>query len=253
MTVRALFEAKRPLYQVIAEALAAEIESGRIRAGELLPSEARLCAAHGVSRHTVREAIRALAGLGLVDARPGIGTRVLRARPGAYMQTLKEISDLDDYVAETSRRVVSRATIHAADAKVNLPGGPGKAWRMVEAVRHVAGTGTVVAWTQIFVLPRYGAVFDRLTGNDLVYRLIETGFGIRTAKVRQSLSALAAPDFAARHLGLPPGAPALAVLREYCDERDEIFEVAWSIHPPDRYRHRTEFVLSPGGGARPET
>ena len=245
MNVRSLFDAKRPLYQVIAEKLAAEIEGGTYPAGDLLPSEAQLCATHGVSRHTVREAIRALAGLGLVDAKPGVGTRVLAARAQNYVQTLKEISDLDDSVTETSRRVIARSTLHAADAKVALPGGPGKAWRMVEAVRHIEGSDTVVAWTQVFVLPRYGAVLDGIAGNDLVYRLVESTFGIRTARLRQSLYALAAPDFAARHLDLETGAPALAVLREYLDEAGEIFEVAWSIHPPDRYRHRTELVLSP--------
>ena len=246
MSLRAHFETRRPRYQVIAETLAAEIEAGKFAEGALLPSEAQLCESHGVSRHTVREAIRALSGIGLVDARPGIGTRVVSRKPGSYVQTLKEIADLHEYVTETSRRVIAKSVIHAAEAGVALPGSPGKAWRMVEAVRHVSGAETVVAWTQIFVLPRYGAVLDRIGGNDLVYLLIEKEFGIRTDRLRQSIYALAAPAAAAAEIGLEPGAPSLAVLREYIDEKGEVFEVAWSIHPPDRYRYDTEFRLSPG-------
>lgn len=246
MSLRAHFETRRPRYQVIAEVLEADIEAGRFGEGELLPSEAQLCASYGVSRHTVREAIRTLSDLGLVDARAGIGTRVLARNPGSYVQRLKEIADLHDYVSETSRRVISRSVLHAAEAGIALPGGPGKAWRMVEAVRHVSGSDVVVAWTQVFVLPRYGAVLDRITGNDLVYLLIEREYGIRTARLRQSIYALAAPATAAAQIGLEPGAPSLAVLREYIDDKGEVFEVTFSIHPPDRYRYDTEFVLSPG-------
>jgi len=71
MTLRARFEAKRPRYQLIAEEQADRIASGVVMEGDLLPSEAELCQTHGVSRHTVREAIRALSQLGLVDAQPG--------------------------------------------------------------------------------------------------------------------------------------------------------------------------------------
>lgn len=246
MSLQAHFAAKRPRYQIIAEGLAAQIESGALKEGELLPSEAQLCETHGVSRHTVREAIRALAGLGLVDARPGIGTRVVAQTSGGYVQTLKEIADLNAYVKETSRRVIRTATLHAAEAEIELPGSPGKAWRMVEALRHVVDAETVIAWTEIFVLPRYGMVLDRITGNDLVYQLIEREYGIRTQRLRQDVYAVSTPERAASFLGIEPGAPGLAIRRDYFDEKGEIFECTFSIHPPDRYRHSTEFKLATG-------
>lgn len=52
------------------------ILSGAIPPGERLPTETELMRRHGVGRSTVREAIRALVLLGVVDVKPGSGTRV---------------------------------------------------------------------------------------------------------------------------------------------------------------------------------
>jgi GntR family transcriptional repressor for pyruvate dehydrogenase complex len=50
------------------------ISSGRLRPGDRLPSERALAQTLGVGRSTVREAIRAMESLGLLEARAGEGT-----------------------------------------------------------------------------------------------------------------------------------------------------------------------------------
>ena len=52
------------------------IESEEYKVGEKLPAEARLCEMLGVSRTSVREAIRVLQALGYVENRPGKGAFV---------------------------------------------------------------------------------------------------------------------------------------------------------------------------------
>jgi DNA-binding FadR family transcriptional regulator len=52
------------------------IGSGEWQLGQKIPAEPELMAALGVSRNTVREAVRALVHEGLLDARPGDGTYV---------------------------------------------------------------------------------------------------------------------------------------------------------------------------------
>lgn len=68
----------------LADALIEEVKRliarGEVAPGDRLPSEAELCRRFQVGRSTVREAMKALALLGLVEIAPGHGTRV---RPDA--------------------------------------------------------------------------------------------------------------------------------------------------------------------------
>jgi len=66
----------KKLYRQIADSIAADIQAGRYKAGERLPTERDLAAQYGVSRPTMREALIALEILGLIEARHGFGILV---------------------------------------------------------------------------------------------------------------------------------------------------------------------------------
>ncbi|MDO7883248.1 FadR/GntR family transcriptional regulator [Antiquaquibacter soli] len=66
----------RGLQGRVIEALGADIVGGRYLPGDLLPKEAELTEQYGVSRTSVREAMKVLAAKGLVEIRQKIGTRV---------------------------------------------------------------------------------------------------------------------------------------------------------------------------------
>jgi len=244
-----VFDSKRPLYQKVAEKLIEKIQSKELSIGDLLPSEAQLCLEYDVSRHTVREAIRALAGFGMIAAQAGIGTRVIAKKAGNYVQSLKEISDLNAYVTDTKRQILKTEILTPKTASLNLPGKQTDRWHMLESLRLVHDSDTIVAWTQVYVLSQYGSVFKQATDNILVYSLIEENFDIRTTRLRQSITAIAAPASVADLLKMPRGAPALGILREYSDQNGQIYEVSWSIHPPDRYQNNMELVLSLNGAS----
>lgn len=239
-----MFNKKRPRYQLVAEELLQGIENGAYAVGDLLPSEAQLCEQHGVSRHTVRSAIRELAERGLLSAQPGVGTRVVSRKMGQYTQIMKEISDLTGYVKETTRQVLDLKVLTADTADIPLPGDPDAQWHMFEAVRQLVDEEVNIAWTQVFVLPQYAETLSDVTENQLVNTLIEKRFGTRTTNLRQAIKAIACPEHAARWLGLEPGDPALSVLREYVSEEDGVYEVSWSIHPPERFESKMELVLT---------
>lgn len=67
-----------PLADSVRDRIASElIFSGEVPVGELLPPEGRLAELYGVSRITVRAAIRSLQDAGLVKVRNGVGATVL--------------------------------------------------------------------------------------------------------------------------------------------------------------------------------
>ncbi|MFJ3270137.1 winged helix-turn-helix domain-containing protein [Streptomyces sp. NPDC086776] len=66
----------RGTYLVISEALRKGIEDGEFVNG--LPSEAELADAHGVSRNTIRRALKALEAKGALEPVPGVGWRLPR-------------------------------------------------------------------------------------------------------------------------------------------------------------------------------
>jgi DNA-binding FadR family transcriptional regulator len=60
----------------VSRSLAIEILSGRYAPGSILPGDTELMARFGVSRTVLREALKVLAGKGLIKARAKVGTRV---------------------------------------------------------------------------------------------------------------------------------------------------------------------------------
>jgi len=61
----------------VERSLGMRVVSGEFRPGDALPIESELCETYGVSRTTIREAMKRLAAKRLVDVSPKIGTRVL--------------------------------------------------------------------------------------------------------------------------------------------------------------------------------
>ncbi len=61
----------------VSRILGTRIVGGQYQPGDTLPIESDLCAQFGVSRTTIREAIKSLAGKRLIDVQPKVGTRVL--------------------------------------------------------------------------------------------------------------------------------------------------------------------------------
>jgi GntR family transcriptional regulator len=76
-----------PMYRKIAEDLRTQIESGALQPGQKLRTEIELRDHYDASRNTVRDAIKWLTSLGLVETRPGQGTFVVQ-KIQPYITTL---------------------------------------------------------------------------------------------------------------------------------------------------------------------
>ncbi|HEU5322841.1 MAG TPA: FadR/GntR family transcriptional regulator, partial [Methylomirabilota bacterium] len=76
------------IYQEIVRQVKAMIAEGRLKSGDQLPPERDLAEKFVVSRTSVREALRALESLGLVEIRPGEGTFVRQVSVEALVEPL---------------------------------------------------------------------------------------------------------------------------------------------------------------------
>ena len=99
-----------PLTEAAIERVRQLIISGRLVPGERLPAEAELSVELGVSRSSLREAVRGLVTAGVLDVRRGDGTYVTSLTPhllltgiGAAVELMQEESILD---LLESRRVI---------------------------------------------------------------------------------------------------------------------------------------------------
>jgi GntR family transcriptional regulator, N-acetylglucosamine utilization regulator len=69
-----------PLYRQLKDSLAARINAGEFQLGDRIPSERQICDDSGLSRSTVRQALRELTHEGLIRTVPGMGTYVCAPR-----------------------------------------------------------------------------------------------------------------------------------------------------------------------------
>src|SRR4051794_23221925 len=80
----------------IAARLIALITERQLKAGDRLPPERELAATMGVSRSSLREALRALAMLGVAEMRQGDGTYLTNLQPDALMRPVGLVLALSD-------------------------------------------------------------------------------------------------------------------------------------------------------------
>lgn len=221
-----------PLYHQLAELIAADIRAGVYAAGDRIPSEHQLVAAHGIGRPTVRQALDSLVRRGVLSRRRGSGTFVapqpevvdlfslagtVASFTGAGLSPDVEILD------GPARRAVdpdpanpfSGGTAIVLSRLSRAPAGPG--W--------VAGTGEegpaphVPALTPVLVEDFFlhPALFAGLEGMDLagqsLSRIAAERFHLALSGGEQQFRISYPDDRLSRLLGLPRSAPILSVNR----------------------------------------
>lgn len=70
------------------------IQTGELRPGDRLPPEGGLATRLGLSRNSLREAVKALSLINVLDVRQGDGTYVTSLEPSLLLQALKFVADL---------------------------------------------------------------------------------------------------------------------------------------------------------------
>jgi DNA-binding GntR family transcriptional regulator len=231
-----------PRYRTLADELIAEIRAGRPKVGHTMPGELELVQRHQVSRHTVREALRLVTELGLIERRQGIGT-VVRARhtDQAYVQLLRSPAELLQYPEDSRVTLMSNATERANRKLAQLLDcAAGAEWFRFSVLRRFTKTRAPICWTNVYVVPEYRAVIELLGKRQHVHELIESRFGERVERVLVDLRAELCPPDLAVPLQVQAGSPCLKIVRHYVGRGKRTFEVSVAWHPAERYTYSLE-------------
>lgn len=231
----------------IADALCGDIRRGRYKIGDRLPSEPELSLRFGVSRHTVRAALRRLHDLGLVSSRQGVGTAVRETRlVPRYSQTFDSAEDLLQYAATTTVRVIDRAEIVVdADQAAYLGCERGAHWQRLRTVRSEPAGGRVVAYSEIYIPQAFAAVIDGLSrSRQPVFALIARRYRETITEIQQDINGISAMQAdESRFLELPDDSPGMQIIRRYLGTRGRVLEVARSVHPSGLFKYSSRVRL----------
>ncbi len=97
-----------PLYYQIQQGLSEQIRSGKLKPGELVPSEQEIAARLGVSRMTARQALKSLCNRGLTYSQRGKGTFVSRMKlEKNFRQLLSFSEEIKDRGSQPRSRVLA--------------------------------------------------------------------------------------------------------------------------------------------------
>jgi GntR family transcriptional regulator, transcriptional repressor for pyruvate dehydrogenase complex len=112
-------EAGMGLPEDLADRLLGEVVDGKFAVESLLPPEGDLASAYGVSRLTVREAIRILRSKNVVEIHRGRGTFVNKPEAWSSLDAIVRLATSDDSAAGVSERLLeARAMVEIGAARL---------------------------------------------------------------------------------------------------------------------------------------
>ena len=195
------------LYERIANELASSIREKRLPPFAKLPSEAELMERFGVSRVTVRQALRKLADAGLVISRQGKGVFVAGAVVNQELTALRGFHD--SLVLQGHDPVTAVLSFECRRPDVSLPGG-----------------GKAITREDVDRFPVYS-----LLQNVIQRQVARASVQVRAARCSADI---------ARLLNLPVGATILHMERTSYDTEGLAVEVARFSIPPEVFAFQLE-------------
>lgn len=205
----------RPLYVQAEEALH-ELLTTRYRAGDRLPPEPQLAEELGISRSTLREAMRSFEDRGLISRRQGVGTFVTApSRDDVIESGLESLESLDALARRKGLDISDRDVEIAAGTadddvaeRLRLPAGAS----VVSVVRTKIADGRPVAHI-VDIVPTAIVTLDELRAGfrgSVLDFLLERG-APPLAYAWARINSTAAGPALSQRLGVAPSAPLLLI------------------------------------------
>jgi GntR family transcriptional regulator len=256
----------QPMYQQIADDLRRKIDSGELAPGAQLPTELELREAYDASRNTIRDAIKRLMNLGLVQTKPGQGTFVtMKVDP--FVTVLTQDSDSGygggegvAYLSEVSkvhrtpRHGPVRVEIQLAPAEIALrlriaTGGEVVLRHQERFIDNTPWSLQTSFYPMEFVTS--GKATRLLIAEDIAdgtVHYLESVMGIKQTSYRDWITTRAPDDNEQKFFGIPHDGWVFEIFRTAFDQHGMTMRVTVTIFPADR----NQFIVNVGDPPDPQ-
>jgi GntR family transcriptional regulator len=228
-----LSQAESTKHEELRKKLADSLSSS-FRPNDQLPSERELTKRFGVSRATVRQALKELVDRGLIYRVQGKGTFVSKpsVRRGRILSSFTEDMAARGMVASSK---IFMVRVEAAGAFVGKALGLSPAQLVLHLQRlRLADAEPMCLEDSYLSRDIVGDIGECLDEGTSLYELLREA-GIRLAKAEEELKATVLTESEAELLTVPPFSPALLTVRVTYDNRGRRVEFAKSLYRGDRY------------------
>jgi len=215
-----------PLHSQLESRLRGLIQSGEVAPGSALPGELDLAAELGLSRHTVRHALNALAADGLLRRERGRPTRVA-SQSGAAV-TERSLASFYAFAWELNARGIEQRSyvlertplIAPPDIAQRLGLGPNALVERI--VRRRTANGEPLVLETTYIPAELASTFDaEVLERGSIYDALEHQHGLRVTRAHETIRPVVLSRALAQLLGVPKGSAAFRVER-----------TTWSDHGP---------------------
>jgi GntR family transcriptional regulator len=232
-----------PLYHQLKQVLFEQIGSGQWKPGELIPGEQELQDTYGLSRTTVRQALRELELEGKVIRYRGRGT---------FVSTPKIIHSPEPARSLTStllRRQITPRWRVLSSGEVTVPSdvaerlGCSPDSRVYQLVRLRLANDEPIGVHVAHVAPAFVQYVDEerfSSGESMDY--LHAGHVLDGSRAERVLEAVPATDQHAQHLGVEPGAAMLRIIRLLTDAQGSPVEDLCAVYRGDRFEYHVSSV-----------
>ncbi len=195
---------REALPEQIVRQLVGLVKSGHLKPGDRLPAERILAEELGVGRPTLREALRALQLLGIVDIRHGGGVFVTGLEPDTLLGPLHLFLNLDRYTLETileARKVIEGAVLAFVARIIDERSLATLQANLAELEGIITGSraGQLDGERVNALAEEFRATIERAVDNSILTRAIKSLDVLSTATRQRALSAASASRLLDNH------------------------------------------------------
>ena len=237
-------EGSVPLYQQLKNILKGQMLSGILKPGDQIPSESELCRIYGVSRITVRQAVRSLVDEGFLYRKQGKGTFVASPKLRRRLPKLYSFSeDMMELGLRPSSKLLEQTVIEVDEELAELLRLP-SANRQVNKLVRVRMANDEPILIERTLIPVY--LCPDLWKEDLergsLYAILREKYGLLLDHAYETYEVGKIKKDEARSLGCRAGLPAF-IIERFTYLRNEVpVELTRSVARGDRLRFTVKLV-----------